>query len=522
MKKINTQHKLTTHFRVLFSTFVMLALLAFGNNALGDGLTTVAGTNSAGASTSISTFATVVTTSTIDVTNISSVLVIATFEVTREQSANDRTVAFQLINDINSSVSPEIIRYIASKQTGGDEFGIGSMVYIFDVSGQTGNISFSLQHRLKTGSQTVTTKASIVSMALNTDATPYSALNSGLKSLTTGSTSTSSTYDPIAGLTTDGILLPATGGMMVAASINCQKTVANTTSDAGKWILQQKKGINGAWSDVGSEVQRSMSSTLDAGLVTLYYFTEDQPRDYYYYRVTQKVSIGTGVTIETLAGSTIAAVALSYVESNVGYRFKIESTSGSGNTTSNIASDAITAITATPSGTNALVLAQFAIEGTVASIATYNLENTTGTSISSFLERRTVSSSTDKGAGGIVGLATVLSGSTDFSLQHSTTAGTLTTSNIQLGVLNLTDSYSPGYWLGVSTVWNNTANWADGVIPTSSTNVTILDYTNAPIITSTAGVCNDLVIAPNASLTATAAAVTISGTLYIESSASGS
>jgi len=509
---------MTVLFRVLFSTFVMLALLAFGNIALGDGLTTIAGTGSAIIKNSADFSNVATTTTSIDVSNIDKVLVIASFEVERTQASVSRIVYFRITDDYSTpNISGEIMRTLENGSEGG--FGIGSLVYVFDVSGiTTGSISYSLQHKNPAG-QNITTNASIVAMALNTTASPYSALNSNMEYLSSESATSSTDYVGITGLTTDGILLPTTGGMMVAASINCQRTNIGTNPDAGTWILQQKKGINGTWGDVGSGVQRSMSTTSDAGIVTLYYFTEDQPRDYYYYRVAQKVSVGTGVTIETLTGSTIAAVALSYVESNVGYRFKIESTSGSGNTTSNIASDAITAITATPSGTNALVLAQFAIAGTLASVSTYNLYTTTG-SISSINEQRTISSASDKGAGGIVGLATVLSGSIDFSLQHSTTAGTLTTSNIQLGVLNLTDSYSPGYWIGgTSTVWNIAGNWSDG-IPNSSTNVTIYEYTNAPIIAATAA-CNNLVIAPDATLTVNSEiTLTVSDDLVVESGGS--
>lgn len=517
MKKLTTKLKFIRGYNVSLSTIVIFLLIIFGNDALGDELITVAHTDSD--SYSGSTFQTVVTTANIDVTNVDSVIVFATFEVTRVRAAVNRTVAFQLINNGNNSVSPEIIRYIAAKNDSPDEYGIGSMVYIFDVRGQSGNITFSLQHRLKVGSQSVTTTASIVAMALNTATSPYPALNSDLKYLSAGITSTSSSYVGISELTTDGVLLPATGGMLVAASINCQKTVAENADDAGTWILQQKKGINGTWSDVGSGIQRSMSTIEDAGLVTLYYFIEDQPRDYYYYRVAQKVSVGTGVTIETLEGSTIAAVALSYVESNVGYRFKIETASGTENTSSSSASDA-TAITATPNGTNALVLAQFAIGSTAAAVPTYNLNNTTGTNISAFEERRTLSSATDMGAGGIVGLATGLTGSTVFSLQHQTTAGTLTTSNIQLGVLNLTSSPSPGYWIGGSAAWNSTTNWADGSIPTSTTNVTIFDNTNEPIIDADA-VCKTINIVEDGSVTVSSGkTLTVSGDLFVESGGS--
>ena len=75
---------------------------------------------------------------------------------------------------------------------------------------------------------------------------------------------------------------------------------------------------------------------------------------------------------------------------------------------------------------------------------------------------------------------------------------------------------SPGTWLGTTNSnWDVAANWSCATVPTSSTNVNIPSGTpNAPAISSTTAVANNITIASGASLTlATSATLTIYGTL---------
>ena len=70
------------------------------------------------------------------------------------------------------------------------------------------------------------------------------------------------------------------------------------------------------------------------------------------------------------------------------------------------------------------------------------------------------------------------------------------------GTLNVQGSTCvAGSWTGASsTDWNTATNWCDGVVPTSSTNVTINSGGNQPVISATA-VCNTLTINSGATLT---------------------
>ena len=74
---------------------------------------------------------------------------------------------------------------------------------------------------------------------------------------------------------------------------------------------------------------------------------------------------------------------------------------------------------------------------------------------------------------------------------------------------------SPGTWLGGSAAWSNTANWSCGILPTSSTNVTIPSGTTfSPQVDITTAAANNITIASGATLTVAASqALTISGTL---------
>lgn len=77
------------------------------------------------------------------------------------------------------------------------------------------------------------------------------------------------------------------------------------------------------------------------------------------------------------------------------------------------------------------------------------------------------------------------------------TFGTTTT-----GVLNVNTSCITGKWLGIfGTDWNNSGNWCGGVLPTSTTDVTILSSAPAqPVIGSAGGICRSINIGAGASL----------------------
>ena len=70
----------------------------------------------------------------------------------------------------------------------------------------------------------------------------------------------------------------------------------------------------------------------------------------------------------------------------------------------------------------------------------------------------------------------------------------------------------PGQWTGnISADWNNAHNWCNGVLPTSSTNVTIPASFNNPIVSSATAMAQNITIASGAILTITGQALQISG-----------
>jgi len=80
------------------------------------------------------------------------------------------------------------------------------------------------------------------------------------------------------------------------------------------------------------------------------------------------------------------------------------------------------------------------------------------------------------------------------------------------GILNTTTgTCGPGYWVGASgtlgTDWNTASNWCDGHVPTESTNVYIPDVTYEPIIGAKGGLCKNITIETNSSLTQGDAAI---------------
>lgn len=99
-----------------------------------------------------------------------------------------------------------------------------------------------------------------------------------------------------------------------------------------------------------------------------------------------------------------------------------------------------------------------------------------------------------------------------------------------LGVISVSSGPLPSSWTGgTSTDWNTPSNWYSGVIPTSSTDITIASTaTNQPVISgSTTAVCNSLTIGTGASLTisptgkATFASLINNGILNLQSDATG-
>lgn len=87
------------------------------------------------------------------------------------------------------------------------------------------------------------------------------------------------------------------------------------------------------------------------------------------------------------------------------------------------------------------------------------------------------------------------------------------------------DPYTPGLWktIASTSTWNSVDNWDDGIIPTSTTDVTIPpNCSNFPVISTSDGDCNNLTIQPNAQLTINNGyTLNVGGNFTVESTSDG-
>jgi len=500
-------------FTILFFVFALTPVFA-------DNLQTATAIGSSTTS-SANTYSDVAT-ATLNVTDVNKVMVVATFTVETFGAENrSRNATFRIADATNSVYSTEIIRRLENAK-GGDK-GIGSIVYIFDVSSYTGTVEYKLQH--KTSDENNTTSGTIAVVALTTS-TGHFQLDNDIKSISTGVPIPQlSTYTAVTGLTTEAISLPVTGSIFVSASIN--NNTSNAALETGDWIIQMKKGLNGSWQDIGSEISRSLSSPNDYGIASLGLIEVNLPRNDYYFRLAHKSDGADLLTLNT----NIIAVALAYDDPTSGGRafpaFVKENIIGASTTSSSFVS-AVDQPGTPESLTDMLFYAQYNMtaNGTL-NAPSFDMYLSDGVSYnySSQEQQRYLSKSSDVGAGASCGLAQNLVSSASYtaSLRQKSDGSTeLTTYNIYLSGFQTTDQPADGYWTGgTSNAWNNTANWADGVVPTSSTNVTILDNKNHyPAIAASAN-CNHLVIAEDGEITVNSGnTLSITGDLVVESGGS--
>nr|NQU90018.1 hypothetical protein [Bacteroidota bacterium] len=504
----------------LFAGLFFVLITVFPVSLFGDDLNTVSNTGTDVIS-STAGYETIVTTPSLSVTAGDKVMVIASFTCQSTQSETvARELTFQITDGTNTST--EIIRQMASDKVG--DKGIGSLVHVFTIA-STGTKTYSLQHKVTTAKNT---ESSATLVAINLTTSGSYSLNSDFKTITTEVTTTSGTFSAVTGLETGEVFLPVTGGLYVCASIDSYKNNTGASDDKGEWVIQYKKGVNGTWTNTGNSIIRTIANPNDEGIISLVALLEDQPRDGYYFRLAHRVANGS----PTLAtnNTSLCAVALGYVHtSNGGRSFKTfvdEPSPDPTNNETNFTDAAFKDFTAL--GTSVFFHSQYGMSATDVSNAPGFRFTSTGGAVSSITQYRAISSSTDAGAGASVGLNTGLtaSSSNTANFQHQSTSGvTLTTNSIIFAGIQLTDTPAPGYWLGGDsgneTQWNNTANWADGSVPTSTTNVTIFNKTNDPVIATTLMECNTLNIVSDATVTVNSGQTfNIAGDLVVESGGS--
>ncbi len=487
-----------------------------------DNIPTVAATGSDVVSIA-DTYETVVTTSGLSVTAGDKVMLIASFTCQSTQSGVvKRDITYRITDGTNNS--NEIVRVLQG-ESGGDK-GIGTLVYIFTVS-TTETKTYSLQHKISNAKNSQT-DATIVAMKLTTSG-DYS-LNNDFKAITTGVTTTSASYVAVTG--TDGMVdLPVTGGLYIAASVNCYKT-SGTGDNAGEWTLQYKQGASGSWTNTGNAVQRTMNSNDDEGIVSLVALLENKPKGTYYFRLAHRVSSGIAFDLVT-SNTSVAGLALSYIHSTLGGRdFETFLDEPSDQTNATTSWETESTNTFTAAGAQAFLHTQFGLTASAASNAPA-FQYSSSASITDNIQLRAISGTEDSGAGGMVGLMTGMTASSSYTANfqsQSTSSVTLTIKDIIFAGFQLSDGPAQGYWNGsVSRAWETANNWTDLTVPTSSTNVYIPDVANDPIISGTTlRECTTLEIASGATLDieddgslTVSGALTNNGTITIESTASG-
>lgn len=314
------------------------------------------------------------------------------------------------------------------------DYGIGSIVYIFDVSSYSGNRTYNLEHSFSNTARTLTTNGTIVAIGLSND------LKNAITT-TIGAVTMTNAWTEVTGTGTSALTTTAAGGFYVSASIESYTSSFNTESLA-EWKLQYKKGSGGVWTDLSSRVERSMSASSDKGLISLVGALPDaSSAGDYYFRVAH-IRVSATSTIET-TNANLVAVALGVADGC--YPVFKENATGVSNSSATLA-NAVTA-TMTPSvNTNLLIHAQYGITGNAAINApAYDLfvDNSI---FNGNDQMRSISSSADKGAGASVGLAQNLLSGTEYqvSLRHASDGtNTTTTNDILLTGFGLTLNSGP-------------------------------------------------------------------------------
>jgi hypothetical protein len=454
---------------------------------------------------------------TLDVSDVDSVMVVASFETRYGGAVNTRDALFRLTN--GTDISATIYRTL--KKTGGDDKGIGTLVYIFDASGASGNVTYTLQHSSSTNTTVVST-ATLVAIALTTS-TSIVNISNELRAISdpVPASATLNEWTGVSGLSTGGIQLDSTGSIYVATSINTDGTSAGT----GEWKLQYSSD-NSNWIDIGNTASRSISSAADYGISSLAWVIEDLEAGTYYCRLAHRQTSGTSGDIRTL-NTNLVACALVYEFPEGCFRefpsFVLESALES--TTSTSMTPVISMAGNPADITDMFFQAQYVITASDESDSpAYDLYIDNGI-LDGTDQERYVSSSTDVGSGGSVGLGLSMQPGTTYtaSLRHRSTTGiTLNTKNSILTGFQLT-SIGNAVWTGESaspTVWNDIDNW-NGDAPEGSDNAYIPGGLNYyPVLTSSAE-CQDLHIMVGGSVTLDPVAnLTICGMLTNEGSLS--
>ncbi len=448
---------------------------------------------------------------TIDVSNISNVYLTAAINMRPDGSnTNGREGNYNIYQSDNTANNSGVIKrqMIHNSEPGVQSWGVGTLIHIFDVSSLTGNKTFVLEHRNNGSSQTsrnVYSSARLTAVSLTTN-THSNELSHDNKTLLTYVTTTSSNYVPIPGLETDAISLPFKGDIYVALSINGKASGSNTVAEY-KLEYSTDNGIT--YNDLGKKVKRSMYNSYDDGMISLTAMIQDQaPGDQYKFRVLHERVSGTAIV--SSGNANLVAIALAH--EGGGYFPSIYSHEEAGNNITGVSTPAqkVTSTNFTSASDigsikpQLFVSTQYLVTVTGLKTSVNSDQRMRGsnqlilsdasTTTSTEPYYRYISSNGSYGAGAFVGLTGTLDQQTTYAIRmnhdldyvsnpDATEDEVLTTSEVIMCGFQTFDQ-SHFLWAGTtSTAWELDANWANGVAPTTSTDVvTIPNVSNIPTI----------------------------------------
>jgi len=256
--------------KTILSLLTLIFLFQYHATTAQDYLETATITG-AGTTTDNSQLWTDITSVTIDVTDISYVLLTASINMRPDgasdkgREANYNIYRSDFITDESGIIKRQMLRNV---ETGVESWGIGTLVHIFDVSGLTGNKTYVLEHSNQGTTDTgrnVYSSARLTAVALTTEINNYE-LSNNVQRLSSGINTVSDVFTAVTGLTSNTISLPLSGDIYVAASINGK---ADGGGSVAEYKLEYSTDSGSNWFDLGKAVKRSMLNTWDDGIVSL-------------------------------------------------------------------------------------------------------------------------------------------------------------------------------------------------------------------------------------------------------------
>tara|TARA_R110002050_G_scaffold97893_3_gene203428 strand:- start:489 stop:3602 length:3114 start_codon:yes stop_codon:yes gene_type:complete len=450
---------------------------------------------------------------TIDVTNINQVFLSAGINMRTDGSSNNgREANYNIYRSDDATQNSGVIKrqMRANSEPGVESWGVGTLVHIFDVSNVSGNKTFVLEHSNKGGTdngRNVFSYARLTAIAMTTQIN-HNDLNTDVKRLSTYDNTTSSSYSAISGLVTDSLTLPVEGDIYVAASIDSKSNTGNTE---GEYRLEYSTDNGATYTSMGKSVKRTMVNTWDDGIITLVgLLQEPGVLNSYKFRVAHRRNSGSG-TISS-GNANLIAIALSHPGGGYFPTFYSEndatgaSVTGAGNKVTGIVTNSFT--TEPNIGANKVDM----FVSTQYLVSASNLNQTANppqrlrgenqlyiTSALGTVEAepyyRYIADNSMFGAGGFMGLAENLDGSTNYTLgmeheiEHVSNPDgvadeTLTTSQVLMIGFRTFDKARNLWSGGVSGSWENASNWAYGVVPSANTDAVIASGAFSPVLIS--------------------------------------